>query len=146
MPRGRWKPGESGNPKGAPRNERALSNLIMRELSHTTLTPDGKRIARKRLMAAHMAEALSTGKITFADVTQLPDGTLQVDVRSMELKGEEYADLIIKLLRHIEGEKHQVETDIKGDLSNQIAAFNDTLKRVYGDNGTDTNVPGNPEE
>jgi uncharacterized protein (DUF1501 family) len=127
-----FKKGQIANPNGAPKKERALSHIIEVELSHTVQVGD-KKIARKRLMGRLLAEAVSTGKITFCEAEGL---------RILKLDAGEWVDMVMKLLRHIEGEKHQIEAEIQGDFSQRVEGFQQMLERVYGNTG---NVPDNPE-
>jgi len=129
-----FKKGQSGNPKGRPKQERALSRLIEKALSKTELLPDRKRVARKRLMANHLAEAVSTGKLTFWEA----DG-----IRVLTLKADEWSDLVMKILKHIEGDKHELTADLLGNFSHQVEGFDEMLERVYDSPG---NVPDNSEE
>ena len=66
-----WTKGQSGNPRGRPSQSRALTQILKRSLNKTIEgSPQAtKRTARKRLLADHVAEFVTTGKVT------LPDGT-----------------------------------------------------------------------
>lgn len=63
----KFKPGQSGNPKGRPPKERALTNLLESAGNKTVLLPDGRRIAGKRFVAAAVWEVLTTGQTKLAD-------------------------------------------------------------------------------
>lgn len=64
MNKGRFQPGQSGNPSGRPPKSRALSDLLAKALSASVPT-DGGRVAGKRLLAKLVAEGITTGKVTF---------------------------------------------------------------------------------
>jgi len=97
-----YQPGQSGNPTGRPPNPRALSRLIEKALNRTVPLGD-KRIARKRVMANLLAEAVSTGKVTF------PDG------REMVFHPDEWESLVFRLLTHVEGSA-PVDVNVRGSL------------------------------
>lgn len=60
----KFQPGQSGNREGRPPKSRALSDLLETALSKTIETDSGK-VAGKRILASLVAEAVTTGKITF---------------------------------------------------------------------------------
>jgi hypothetical protein len=70
MADGRWKPGESGNPKGRPPKGLALTELLESELNKTALDIDGKRHQNKRILARVAIEAATTGSVTFTKVSK----------------------------------------------------------------------------
>jgi hypothetical protein len=73
------------------------------ELGKTVPTPDGARVARKRLIAQMMAEIVTTGRVTM------------LDGRALEVKDlEEYANIVKWLYKHIDGEKSQVDVTSAG--------------------------------
>lgn len=114
-----WKPGQSGNPAGRPPNERALTKLVERALSKT-VDHKGKRTARKRVMADILAEAATTGKVTF------PDGT------ELDLSGKEWIDFTLKVLDHIDGPARR-ELDLNVDGSIEVAGLGAVLDKIYGE-------------
>lgn len=56
--------GRTNNPNGRPPKSRALTTLLERALSKT-VEVNGKRVSGKRLLAYHVAEVLTTGRLTF---------------------------------------------------------------------------------
>lgn len=61
-----WKPGQSGNPKGRPKKERALTTMLEKAGAAGT-DHEGKRVSGKRLLALRLWELVKTGKTTFSD-------------------------------------------------------------------------------
>lgn len=114
-----WKPGQSGNPRGRPPNERALTKLVERALSKS-VDYKGKRTARKRVMADILAEAATTGKVTF------PDG------EELELSGKEWIDFVMKAMDHIDGPARR-ELDLNVDGSLEVTGLGAVLDKIYGD-------------
>ena len=64
-----YKKGQSGNPNGRPPKSKALTDLLRAELNKTMPYNGGKRnTAKKRVIAALVADVLTTGEAT------LPNG------------------------------------------------------------------------
>ena len=59
-----FQPGQSGNPSGRPLKNKSMTTILETALSKTVETKDG-RIIGKRLLATLVAEAVTTGRITF---------------------------------------------------------------------------------
>lgn len=85
-----WQPGQSGNPAGRPKKNRALTAILESALNKTTDTPAGKT-KRKQIIAEHITLAAAEGRV------ELPDGT------TMELAPREWIDLLKWLYAHIDG-------------------------------------------
>ena len=64
---GTWPKGQSGNPKGRPKKNRALTEILERAGSKI-VEYDGKRVSGKRLIARLLWQAATTGEC------KLPDG------------------------------------------------------------------------
>jgi hypothetical protein len=85
-----FKPGESGNPAGRPPKSRALTAILERALNKT-IDSQGKRVARKRLIAQAVAQAVATGK------ADMPDGT------QLELSPRDWMEFTKWLYTHVDG-------------------------------------------
>lgn len=59
--------GQSGNPKGRPPKNRALTEILRRAAGRKYPGADGQAVAAKQLIARLLVEALATGQITFAN-------------------------------------------------------------------------------
>jgi hypothetical protein len=87
---GNWKPGQSGNPNGRPKKDRALTEILKRAGSHT-VEVDGKNISGRQLLARMTWEGLTTGSVTF------PDG------KTLQLSPADWKDLLKWIYTHIDG-------------------------------------------
>lgn len=62
-----WKPGQSGNPKGGQKKSRALTAILEKAGNTTAECPDGKRRARKRILADLVWQLVTTGQIALEE-------------------------------------------------------------------------------
>ena len=89
---GMFKPGQSGNPKGRPPKERALTDLLSKQGAKTILDVDGKKRSQNRVLARLLWELATTGIVT------LPNG--------QEVVAEDFGDMMkvwMFIYRHIDG-------------------------------------------
>lgn len=86
-----YKPGQSGNPNGRPIKSRALTDLLSSALNKVVDTADGKRTARKRIIAENVAQAVSLGRV------QMPNGD------NLELSPKDWMEFTKWLYNHIDG-------------------------------------------
>ncbi len=88
--------GVSGNPNGRPPKERSLTRIVERELNRRV--PHGKgdrKVAKKRILAEIIVNAVTTGKIVLGDednpIVLTPDDW------------NDFMDKMLRLLGHIDG-------------------------------------------
>jgi hypothetical protein len=86
-----WVKGKSGNPKGRPRKERALTAMLERAGGKRIEDPRHGTITQKDLLTRLLWEGLSTGAVTF------PNG------RVMELDAPNWAILSKWLFAQVDG-------------------------------------------
>jgi len=94
-----FKKGQSGNPKGSPGKGRALTAILETEGSRMIDLSDGTRVARKRLMAILLWDAVENGEI------KLPGGKV------MMVAPDDWLAIIQFLYKHIDGPPKQ-ELDV----------------------------------
>lgn len=89
--------GTTNNPNGAPKKDRALTKLLVAELSHKVQVGD-EQIPGKKLLAKNVVNAVITGRVRFPDDTA--DSIISV---------KDWIDFVKWLYVHIDG---SVKTDI----------------------------------
>lgn len=82
--------GLSGNPAGRPPSGQAYTE-ILRKSGNKTLDYQGRRIARKRLLAEYLWQLVTTRSVTF------PDG------ETIKAEPEEWLEQVWKLLERVDG-------------------------------------------
>ena len=93
--------GQSGNPNGRPPKNRALTDLL-EAAGNQTIERDGKKIARKRIVASLAWELLTTGE------TVLPNG------QALKLAPQDWIGLYKWIYQHIDGPP-RAEIDVTSD-------------------------------
>jgi hypothetical protein len=113
-----FKAPQSGNPRGRPPKERALTTILTR-LGDQRVPLDGHQVAMKTFIAAKTWELVCSGQVTLDDrVLQLSDG-------------REWFDVVKWLYSHVDGPPRPAEPDVerRRDYVAELAAV---LKEVYG--------------
>lgn len=59
--------GQSGNPNGRPKKNQAWTEILEKAGSATIEDANGRKVARKRLIAELAMQALTTGRVEFPD-------------------------------------------------------------------------------
>ncbi|HET8707608.1 MAG TPA: DUF5681 domain-containing protein [Pseudomonadales bacterium] len=90
---GRFQPGQSGNPKGRPPKDRALTALL-EKAGKKTITNDGRKVARNRVLASKLWELATTGET-------------ELDGKKLELAPADWLDVVQFLYKHIDGPPKQ---------------------------------------
>lgn len=98
----KFQPGQSGNPKGRPKKDRALTAILERAGS-ATVDVGGKRVSGKQLMARMVWQGITSGEIAF------PDG------KKMRLAPQDWRDFVKWAYAHIDGPPRP-ELDGDGNL------------------------------
>jgi len=90
------KKGVSGNPKGRPPKERALTAILEKAGNQVITDADGKRRGKKRIVARLLWEVATTGTCAFPDGK---GGSRQLQPQNVE----EWFDIIKWIYTHIDG-------------------------------------------
>jgi hypothetical protein len=90
--------GQSGNPNGRPKKDRALTALLEAAGSRTVDTDDG-RMALKRKAVANIWQGVADGRIRFSRS------------RTIDINGRDFVELVKFLFGHIDGPP-KAETDV----------------------------------
>lgn len=97
-----WEKGQSGNPKGRPPKNRALTAILERT-GNVKREVKGKPVSAKRLLAQLLWEAATTGRVTFPDETD-----------AKQLDQQEWIGVVKFVYQHIDGPP-KAEVDITSD-------------------------------
>lgn len=85
-------PGKTNNPNGAPKKDRALTKLLMTELSHKVKVGD-EEISGKKLIAMNVVNAVTTGRVRFPNDTE--DSIISI---------KDWIDFMKWLYTHVDGQ------------------------------------------
>ena len=110
-------PGQSGNPKGRPKKDRALTAILERAGSRT-VEIDGKNISGRQLMARQVWEGITTGAVSF------PGG------KTLQLSPQDWKDFVKWAYSHIDGPP---QSDAPLDNIKEVI-----IRYADGDNPTET--------
>jgi hypothetical protein len=103
----RWRPGQSGNPKGRPKGSKSIKNMLNVELQQSvTVTDNGKsvRITKAELIAKRLVSEAAKGNmkaifylVELAPFLDLEDRTSTRDISGMSV--EELSDLYRQMIQ-----------------------------------------------
>ena len=112
--------GQSGNPKGRPPKDRALTAILERAAAKS-VEVEGVKVSGKQLVARQVWEGITTRKVTFPDKS------------TMTLNPYQWLELVKWMYSHVDGPP-------KGELN--VNTNGDILIRVqYADVDADTSAP-----
>jgi hypothetical protein len=98
------KKGTTNNPNGRPKKDRALTDLLVKELAHKVLLPDGSEVSGKKLIAQNVVSAVTTGKVRFPK-----------DTEESVISVKDWIDFMKWLYVHIDGSvKTEVDVTTNG--------------------------------
>lgn len=110
---GTFPPGVSGNPKGRPKKNRALTD-ILEKAGSSTVEIDGKKISGKRLIAKLLWEVALLGECT------LPNGA------TVTVNSDGWFDVVRFIYNQIDGPpKHDISLEHSGEID--IAGIREQL-------------------
>lgn len=107
-------PGESGNPKGRPKKDRALTAMLEAAGARTVDAEDGRASLRK-LAIQGVWEAVTEGRVRFRSGAEMP------------LYSKDYVELVKFLFTHIDGPAKTV-VEQRGDPDAPL-----TIRVIYDD-------------
>jgi hypothetical protein len=132
-----WKPGQSGNPNGRPKKQRAWTALLDRAGSHTILPPDGTPISAKRFIARALVELATHGKTKMADGTEI------------EVRGDGWFDVVKFIYAQVDGPpKAEVDLTSNGETLTfgvQAVDYRTGLDAIAPGSIRDSDTPGDDE-
>jgi len=121
----KWEKGQSGNPAGRPKKNRALTEILTKAGNKTI--PVGKetrKTARKRVIADLLWELAATGGAT------MPDGTY------LELEPKDWLGVVKWIYGHIDGPPTK-GLEVSGTDGGPVAVTVVEIVKSYDDNNTD---------
>ena len=87
------KAGQSGNPNGRPKKNRALTEILTRQGGRTVEDVDGKRRGGKRIMARALWDIAATGRTVLPGDPPLP----------LEVSPQDWIGIVKWIYQHIDG-------------------------------------------
>jgi len=100
IPEGRrFKPGQSGNPKGRPKKENTWKYILNTLLSFEDVTmPDGSKISRKRAIALRMVQEALKGRVDAANlIVKYTESPEPMKISAMDTEGSPLSGAIFMM-------------------------------------------------
>lgn len=91
-----WKKGQSGNPKGRPPKDRALT-AILESAGNAKVEGVDKAFARKKILADLLWQAAVTGQVVF------PTPDEKGELQKMPVLGSDWLSVVQFIYKHIDG-------------------------------------------
>jgi len=126
----KYQPGQSGNPRGRPKKDRALTDLLEKAGS-ATVEYHGKNISGKRLMAQMVWQGIVAGEVEF------PDG------KHLRLSPQDWKDFVKWAYSHIDGPP-RAEVDVTS--AGEPVVFRVEYVTKENDAGVSYPTPDSPPE